>query len=113
MLNLDIYIKDWAFIMNKREKRKQLREALYKKMKSGTLNEGLLQKILMAFLSPMIKREVNKIKNDPEIIEAEKAVEYAIDQWKLQLKRSIESNEQAYAEARKAYQEYRKSQGKK
>lgn len=98
--------------MNKQEKRKQLREALYKKMEKGTLNEGLLQKLLMAFLSPMIKREVNKIKNDPEIIEAERAVDYAIDQWKISLKRKIEAEKQAYAEERKIYQDYKKSQGK-
>jgi hypothetical protein len=90
--------------------REELQRESFNKSK---LNEGLLEKLLMTFLSPMIKREVKKIKNDPEIIEAEKAVEYAIDQWKLQLKQSIESNRQAYAEARKAREEYKKSQGKK
>ena len=99
--------------MNKQEKRKQLREALYKKMEKGTLNEGLLQKLLMAFLSPMIRREVNKIKNDPEIIEAERAVDYAIDQWKISLKRSIELEKEALENERKAREEYAKSRGKK
>ena len=99
--------------MNKQETLKKLiREEVRKEIEKATLNEGLLQKLLMAFLSPMIKREVNKIKNDPEIIEAERAVDYAIDQWKISLKRKIESDKQAYAEERKAREEYRKSQGK-
>ena len=99
--------------MNRQENlRKLIREEVRKEIEKATLNEGLLQKLLMAFLSPMIKREVNKIKNDPDIIEAERAVEYAIDQWKISLKRSIESDKQAAAEARKIYQDYKKSQGK-
>ena len=99
--------------MNRQENlRKLIREEVRKEIEKATLNEGLLQKLLMAFLSPMIKREVNKIKNDPDIIEAERAVEYAIDQWKISLKRSIESDKQAAAEERKIYQDYKKSQGK-
>ena len=100
--------------MNKQETLKKLiREEVRKEIEKATLNEGLLQKLLMAFLSPMIKREVNKIKNDPDIIEAERAVEYAIDQWKISLKRSIELEKEALENARKAREEYAKSRGKK
>ena len=100
--------------MNKQETLKKLiREEVRKEIEKATLNEGLLQKLLMAFLSPMIKREVNKIKHDPDIIEAERAVEYAIDQWKISLKRSIELEKEALENARKAREEYAKSRGKK
>ena len=72
----------------------------------------MFEKLFMLILTPMINREVRKIKNDPEIIEAEKAVDNAIAEWKISLKRSIESDKQAYAEARKIYQDYKKLQGK-
>ena len=72
----------------------------------------MFEKLFMLILTPMINREVRKIKNDPEIIEAEKAVDNAIAEWKISLKRSIESDKQAYAEERKIYQDYKKLQGK-
>ena len=73
----------------------------------------MFEKLFMLILTPMINREVRKIKNDPEIIEAEKAVDNAISEWKISLKRKIESDKQAYAEERKAREEYAKSRGKK
>ncbi len=75
--------------MNKQEIRKLIREELLKESNKSKLNEGLLEKLLMAFLSPMIRREVKKIKNDPEIKAAEESVKLAIDQWKMSLENSI------------------------
>jgi hypothetical protein len=79
--------------MNKQEIRKMIREELLRETsKKSKLNEGLLEKLLMAFLSPMIKREVKKIKNDPEIKAAEESVKLAIDQWKMSLNNKVAVN---------------------
>jgi len=78
--------------MNKQEIRKLIREELLKESNKSKLNEGLLEKLLMAFLSPMIKREVKKIKNDPEIKAAEESVKLAIDQWKMSLNNKVAVN---------------------
>ena len=76
--------------MNKKELRKIIREELLKEANKSNLNEGLLEKLLMVFLSPLIRREVKKIKNDPEIKAAEQSVQYAIDQYNNAVKREIE-----------------------
>ena len=76
--------------MNKQEIRKMIREELlHETSNKSKLNEGLLEKLLMAFLSPMIKREVKKIKNDPEIKAAEESVKIAIDQRKIALDNKV------------------------
>ena len=91
--------------MNKQEKRKKLREILIKEMDKGTLNEGILEKLLMAFLSPMIKREIKKIKNDPEIKAAEEGVKTAIDQWKLSLDNAIKTEKQRLKDSEQALED--------
>jgi hypothetical protein len=50
----------------------------------------MLEKLLMWILTPMINREVNKIKNDPEIKAAEQSVKYAVDQYLATAKRNLE-----------------------
>lgn len=90
--------------MNKRELRKLIREQLLKESNKAVITEGILEKLLMALLSPMIKREAKKIKNDPEIKAAEEAVQIAIDQWKMALDHRIEmekENLKAVTELRK------------
>lgn len=91
--------------MNKRLRRKQLRETLIKEMDKDTLNEGILEKLLMAFLSPMIKREVKKIKNDPDIKAAEEAVQIAIDQWKISLDNRIKMEKERSKEIEKSLED--------
>lgn len=80
--------------MNKRELRKLIREQLLKESNKAVLTEGILEKLLMALLSPMIKREAKKIKNNPEIKAAEEAVQIAIDQWKMALDQTIKTNKE-------------------
>lgn len=76
--------------MNKRLRKKQLRETLIKEVNKGTLNESVLEKILMALLSPLIRKEVKKIKNDPDIIAAQQSVKYALDQYVASVERTTE-----------------------
>lgn len=76
--------------MNKQLRKKQLRETLIKEMDKGTLNESVLEKILMALLSPLIRKEVKKIKNDPDIIAAQESVKYALDQYVASVKKTTE-----------------------
>lgn len=99
--------------MNKREKRKQLREVLIKEMNKGTLKEGILEKLLMAFLSPMIKREVKKIKNDPDIIAAQQSVKYALDNYMDSLDRTIKRNKEMMAKEEEERAEFWKRYNKK
>lgn len=59
----------------------------------------------------MIRREAKKIKEDPEIIAAEKAVDEAMDRWKDSIDRVIKSNNELadyYQEERKKAREERK-----
>lgn len=69
----------------------------------------MLEKLLMWILTPMINREVNKIKNDPEIKAAQAAVEYAIDQYNISAKRAIEIRNQEAERRQKERDERRKS----
>jgi len=104
--------------MNKQETlkkliREEVRKELIKESDKSKLNEGLLEKLLMAFLSPMIKREVKKIKNDPDIIAAQQSVQYAVDNYVAQLKRSTEYQKSQKNREEKEYEEFRKSLNKK
>ena len=80
MLNLDIYIKDWAFIMNKQETLKKLiREEIRKELMKENKFADLIVKV---FFQGKIKKAVNDLKNDPDIKEKFRSLEFALQDLK-------------------------------
>jgi hypothetical protein len=69
----------------------------------------MIEKLLMWILTPLINREVRKIKNDPEIKAAEAKVSEAVDQYLATAKRASENMKAEEKREQEEFEERRKS----
>ena len=69
----------------------------------------MIEKLLMWILTPLINREVRKIKNDPEIKAAEEKVSKAVDQYIAASQRTSENMKADRKRDQEVFEERRKS----
>lgn len=69
----------------------------------------MIEKLLMWILTPLINREVRKIKNDPEIKAAKAKVSEAVDQYLAIAKRASENMKAEEKREQEEFEERRKS----
>jgi len=90
-------------------KEQLLREAIRKEI-YVQLSEGkLIDLLVKLFFSSKIKKASKNILNDPDIQDAERAVEYAVENWKAAIKREEENRrDPEYIAAQRLVRDMRK-----